>query len=451
LYRAALSIRRRLHGSNDLEVAKLLNGLGLVLSGAGRYGVATVFVGGGRDAESEAAHQEAMRIQRARLPGDDPELAYSLSGLAFALEMQGKVAEAESMLRKALEIRKQAFGEENVLVANTLTDLGWFMKRHGRYREEGDFFRQALVTRRKLLGNEHPMLAADIAQLADAFVNQGNLAEAEVLWRNLVSRHGQGAWAGNAGFAVQYLLATFRTQERHAEAETFLEDEFEHGGRAELNSIAWFLGTAWSADPRDASNAVRFAEKAVAQTARKDPYDLDTLAVALAAAGDFVKAVSVEKEAIALARDDGLRAQLESHLRLYEMSFAPSRVRALKREGRLEEATALLDQAIEHFTPSSLNNLAWALATHSEPLGRDGPTAIRFAERAVAATKRKEARYLDTLAAAFAETGDFASAVAVQKEAIAAQPGPPRPDFQLRLEMYETNAPWRQIVLILEE
>jgi tetratricopeptide (TPR) repeat protein len=93
----------------------VLNGLGSALSRAETYGWAAVFSRTGRYAESEAAHQEAMRIQRAHLPADDPELAYTLSGLAFTLDMLDKGDEAEGIYRKALEIRRQAFGEENAL------------------------------------------------------------------------------------------------------------------------------------------------------------------------------------------------------------------------------------------------------------------------------------------------------------------------------------------------
>src|SRR5437899_9187754 len=102
------------------------------------------------------------------------------------------------------------------------------------------------------------MLAAPVAQLAEALLHQGKLTEAEGLWREVLSRRGQPGWSGNAWFSVQFLLATFRSQGRHAEAVALLEDEFEHGGPTELNGIAWFLANSWAAEPRDASNAVRF-------------------------------------------------------------------------------------------------------------------------------------------------------------------------------------------------
>jgi hypothetical protein len=56
----------------------------------------------------------------------------------------------------------------------------------------------------------------------------------------------------------------------------------------------------------------------VAATNRKAPYNLDTLAAAYAEAGEFTKAVSVQKEAIALLRDEKEKKDFASRLKLYE-------------------------------------------------------------------------------------------------------------------------------------
>jgi len=75
----------------------------------------------------------------------------------------------------------------------------------------------------------------------------------------------------------------------------------------------------------------------------------------------------------------------------------------------------------------------------------DGTIAVAFAEKAVAATNRKNVSYLDTLAAAYAETGQFVKAISIQQEAIAlTQRGDDTKDLASRLMLYESHSPFRE-------
>lgn len=69
--------------------------------------------------------------------------------------------------------------------------------------------------------------------------------------------------------------------------------------------------------------------------------------------------------------------------------------------------------------PFSLNRLGWLLATSPEDGVRDGARAVALAERAAAITSRQDLMSLDTLSAAYAETGRFDEAVAAAREALA--------------------------------
>ena len=66
----------------------------------------------------------------------------------------------------------------------------------------------------------------------------------------------------------------------------------------------------------------------------------------------------------------------------------------------------------------ALNNLAWILATQPEAKLRNGNEATRFAMRAVSLTRRSNPNTLDTLAAAYAESGRFTDAVETAQNAI---------------------------------
>jgi Flp pilus assembly protein TadD len=66
----------------------------------------------------------------------------------------------------------------------------------------------------------------------------------------------------------------------------------------------------------------------------------------------------------------------------------------------------------------ALNNLAWLLATCSDATARNGPEAVRLAERACRLAHFEDVRSLGTLAAAYAEAGRFSEAVATAQKAL---------------------------------
>jgi tetratricopeptide (TPR) repeat protein len=94
---------------------------------------------------------------------------------------------------------------------------------------------------------------------------------------------------------------------------------------------------------------------------------------------------------------------------------------------------------------SARNNLAWLLATTPDAQLRNGGEAVRLAE-SMRQERGDVAEVLDTLAAAYAEAGDFERAVATAEQAIAAA----RPDSALagelrqRLALYKQRKPYRE-------
>ncbi len=91
------------------------------------------------------------------------------------------------------------------------------------------------------------------------------------------------------------------------------------------------------------------------------------------------------------------------------------------------------------------NQTAWDLATSPSPEKRDGSKAVKLAERACELSGWDDAKRLDTLAAAYAETGDFSSAVRWQEAAMAAVPrsDPSYFDYGARLTLYRVRSPFR--------
>ncbi len=87
--------------------------------------------------------------------------------------------------------------------------------------------------------------------------------------------------------------------------------------------------------------------------------------------------------------------------------------------GRYPEAVQQYDQALARApdSPEVLNNLAWLLATCPEAAVRNGPLAVKYARHACELSHFKKTILIGTLAAAYAEAGQFDDAIATARKA----------------------------------
>jgi tetratricopeptide (TPR) repeat protein len=123
-----------------------------------------------------------------------------------------------------------------------------------------------------------------------------------------------------------------------------------------------------------------------------------------------------------------------------------SRAEAQQRQGAYDKAIADYGEAvdIEPKNPLFLNNLAWLLATCKDGKYRDGKKAIETGTKACELTEWKEPGYLDTVAAAYAEAGDFTAAAKWQTKAIELiKDEKEKDDYRTRLKLYEAKQPYR--------
>jgi tetratricopeptide (TPR) repeat protein len=91
-----------------------------------------------------------------------------------------------------------------------------------------------------------------------------------------------------------------------------------------------------------------------------------------------------------------------------------------------------------------LNNFAWVLATSPDEDVRDGKRAVELATKAVELTDEKEAHILSTLAAAYAETGDFEAARKWSQKSVDMQDPEHADQLAKELASYKENKPWRE-------
>ena len=92
------------------------------------------------------------------------------------------------------------------------------------------------------------------------------------------------------------------------------------------------------------------------------------------------------------------------------------------------------------------NNLAWILATNPDSRLRNGVEAVYWAKQACEADGYKHADLMNTLAAAYAESGDFNEAIKLSEKVIQL-PGTQTKMVELvtgRLKLYKASKPFRE-------
>jgi len=243
--------------------------------------------------------------------------------------------------------------------------------------------------------------------------------------------------------AVRATRAETVAKQRLAESEAvskFLADVFQSSNRARdggTNKVLDILGAA--AKKLETSLTIQPSVQASLQS---------TLGSTCGSLGLYAQAIPLQEK----ARDYCLAVFGPEHPDTLNAmhNLANSYAQTARRDEALklrEEVLALRRKVNGREHPDTLaamSELARMLATSDAAEIRNGTNAVQLAEEAVAATHRTNADFLDTLAAAYAETRQFDKAVAVQHEAIGLlQSEQEKKDYDSRLELYQANKPCR--------
>jgi tetratricopeptide (TPR) repeat protein len=122
---------------------------------------------------------------------------------------------------------------------------------------------------------------------------------------------------------------------------------------------------------------------------------------------------------------------------------------ALLQKGQVREAIGHFQKSLE-IQPNNVGtcrNLAWMLATWPEASIRNGATAVKLAQQAMRLSGGTDPLIIATLAAAYAETGQFQDAVTTaklaQRLAIERSNSDLANELQFQIGLYQVNSPFR--------
>lgn len=118
---------------------------------------------------------------------------------------------------------------------------------------------------------------------------------------------------------------------------------------------------------------------------------------------------------------------------------------AIAAMGNLEKVDS--DEAQRSEAAGIYNNMAWVLATSPVDSVRDGKRALDYADKAAELSDFEEAHILSTLAAAYAENGNFEKAIEWSGKAVElgkAEEHDQIEQLENELKSYEDGKPWRE-------
>ena len=176
---AALDTRRRLYGSDHLDVAETERALGIVYRRI-------------RDGErAEPLLRHALDVQRRRLGPDDPEAAYTQRHLASLLRNRGEYDEAERLYRASLASFRTTLGDEHPDVLDVKNSLSVLLEQTGQFDEAVGLMREVVAAQRQQAAQSETgvdaSLSATLATLGTLLREQGDLDGAEAAAREALA------------------------------------------------------------------------------------------------------------------------------------------------------------------------------------------------------------------------------------------------------------------------
>ncbi len=396
----------------------------------------TALAGRKRLAEAVAEFQIGLRIR----PGD----AVAHYNLGNALRDQKRAAEAITHYQKALELRPRYVEAHD--------NLGSLLQQQGRLAEAIAQFQRAVEI--------DPSDNSAYSNLGNVFWQQGKAVEAVAEYQKVLQTdphdtrtiNNLGTILGEQGRlaeAVDVLQKALQIDPNDPVAHYNLANVFVRQGKA-FDAIAQYhaalelrpnyvkvhnnLGSLLAQEGRLAEAIAHFRTAAEIQPGDTAAYY--NLGRALEQRGSEGEAAANYQKAVEV---DPHHAEAHYHLGV-----------VLRRQGRFAEALAQWRETIR-LRPGAivcLKTAAWVLATNPDASVRNGAEAVELAQRAARLSRDGDPAIPDTLAAAYAEAGQFPEAIRAAQQALdlaKSQHNSALVDtIAARIKLYRAGAPFRE-------
>ncbi len=156
-YQKCLDIELKHLGSDNIEVAKTYNNIGLILSYKHKNDKALEY------------YQKCLNIQLKTLDEAHPNIANTFNNIGLISEPN----KALQLFQKSLDIYSKTWGSEHPDVAKSYNNIGLVWKNKGEYDKALEFFLKCLRIHVKTFGKDHPDVATSYHNIGDIWFKKG--------------------------------------------------------------------------------------------------------------------------------------------------------------------------------------------------------------------------------------------------------------------------------------